>query len=200
MNGPGSSVQFSSRWYLCPRKSPSLCAPPPSLTSFPNVAVPLFVWLTMALCRPFKKDLLALPLSTPLFSRHNESWLALCSRVVSQAPQHFRSSGKQATCDGCSVRRTYLPGRFPSLRVIVQELCESRGGRPGLSVLMSLLASVDVKFYWTMLRHWSHPNMSTTSEDIRHHFIIIIIFTPACPEQYTHGTFPKVDVDHWPGR
>ena len=33
------------------------------------------------------------------------------------------------------------------LGVIVQELCESRGGRPGLSVLTSLLASVDVKLY-----------------------------------------------------
>ena len=45
----------------------------------------------------------------------------------------------------------------------VQELCESRGGRPGLSVLTSLLVSVDVKLYWTMLRHWSQlvPNMST---------------------------------------
>ena len=32
-------------------------------------------------------------------------------------------------------------------RVIVQELCESRGGRPGLSVLTSLLVSVDVKIY-----------------------------------------------------
>ena len=30
---------------------------------------------------------------------------------------------------------------------IVQELCESRGGRPGLSVLTSLLVSVDVKVY-----------------------------------------------------
>ena len=30
---------------------------------------------------------------------------------------------------------------------MVQELCESRGGRPGLSVLMSLLVSVDVKIY-----------------------------------------------------
>ena len=29
--------------------------------------------------------------------------------------------------------------------VRVQELCESRGGRPGLSVLMSLPVSVDVK-------------------------------------------------------
>ena len=32
-------------------------------------------------------------------------------------------------------------------RLIVQELCESRGGRPELSVLTSLLASVDVKIY-----------------------------------------------------
>ena len=30
---------------------------------------------------------------------------------------------------------------------IVQELCESRGGCPGLSVLTSLLVSVDVKNY-----------------------------------------------------
>ena len=47
--------------------------------------------------------------------------------------------------------------------IIVQELCESRGGRPGLSVLTSLLVSVDVKFYLTVLRHWPQhvPNMST---------------------------------------
>ena len=51
---------------------------------------------------------------------------------------------------------------------IVQELCESRGGHPGLSVLTNLLVSMDVKLYWTMLRHWSQlvPNMST---DIRGH-------------------------------
>ena len=48
-------------------------------------------------------------------------------------------------------------------RDIVQELCESRGGRPELSVLTSLL---DVMIYCTVLRHWSQlvPNMST---DIR---------------------------------
>ena len=34
-----------------------------------------------------------------------------------------------------------------SVCLIVQELCESRGGRPGLSVLTSLLVSVDVKIY-----------------------------------------------------
>ena len=51
----------------------------------------------------------------------------------------------------------------PFTNVIVQELCESGGGRPGLSVLTSLLVSVDVKIYCTMLRHWSQlvPNMST---------------------------------------
>ena len=32
-----------------------------------------------------------------------------------------------------------------TLLVRVQELCESRGGRPGLSGLMSLMVSVDVK-------------------------------------------------------
>ena len=49
-----------------------------------------------------------------------------------------------------------------SICIIVQELCESRGGRPGLSVLTSLLVSVDVKIYCTVLRHWSQlvPNMS----------------------------------------
>ena len=31
--------------------------------------------------------------------------------------------------------------------LIVQELCDSRGGRPGLSVLTSLLGSVDLKIY-----------------------------------------------------
>ena len=35
----------------------------------------------------------------------------------------------------------------PLREFIVQELCESRGGRPGLSVLTSLLVSVDVKLY-----------------------------------------------------
>ena len=31
--------------------------------------------------------------------------------------------------------------------IIAQEPCESRGGRPGLSVLTNLLVSVDVKLY-----------------------------------------------------
>ena len=42
-----------------------------------------------------------------------------------------------------TVETTYRP----STHVIVQELCESRGGCPGLSVLTSLLVSLDVKNY-----------------------------------------------------
>ena len=41
----------------------------------------------------------------------------------------------------------YLATDKKHISVIVQELCESRGGRPGLSVLTSLLVSVDVKIY-----------------------------------------------------
>ena len=32
--------------------------------------------------------------------------LALCPQVVSQASQHFRSSEKQATCEGCFARKS----------------------------------------------------------------------------------------------
>ena len=56
---------------------------------------------------------------------------------------------------------------------MVQELCESRGGRPGLSVLTNLLVSMDVKIYSTRLRHWSQLVPNLTSEDIKHQFIII---------------------------
>ena len=44
----------------------------------------------------------------------------------------------------------FFPYNHPDINlrdIIVQELCESRGGRPGLSVLTSLLVSVDVKLY-----------------------------------------------------
>ena len=57
-------------------------------------------------------------------------------------------------------------GRTETIPLItLQELCESRGGRPGLSVLTSLLVSVDVKVYCTVLRHWSQL-VSNMSADI----------------------------------
>ena len=66
----------------------------PSLTSFPNVAletVPVLVWLMMALSGPFREDHLAILHSTPLSSRPSMAWCR-CPQVMSQAPQHFRSS------------------------------------------------------------------------------------------------------------
>ena len=68
-----------------------------------------------------------------------------------------------------------------NVQILVQELCESRGGRPGLSVLTSLLASVDIKLYWTMLRHWSQlvSNIcQPTSEDIKQHYLPTYLVTP----------------------
>ena len=44
-------------------------------------------------------------------------------------------------------RRAVSPVEWWWWSLIVQELCESRGGRPGLSVLASLLVSVHVKIY-----------------------------------------------------
>ena len=59
-------------------------------------------------------------------------------------------------------------------KLIVQELCESRGGRPGLSVLTSLLVSVDV------IGHSLSLIYQPTSEDFKHHFTIIITISLAC--------------------
>ena len=92
----------------------------PCLRSFPNVVfqtVPMFVLLAMALSRPFKEDLLALPLSTPLSS--SDRWcgvLGFVPKVVSQAPHHFRPSEKKATGEGCFCMPVYLFGHVASLR------------------------------------------------------------------------------------
>ena len=82
------------------RSTPSLSEVFPKL---PLKWVPMFVRLTMALSRPFKEDRQALPLSTALSTPLS---LALCPQVVSQASQHFRSSEKQATCEGCFARQS----------------------------------------------------------------------------------------------
>ena len=64
------------------------------------------------------------------------------------------------------------------MRVIVQELCESRGGRPGLSVLTSLLVSVDALLVGMVciepcfgIGHNLSLICHLTSEDIKHHFV-----------------------------
>ena len=57
----------------------------------------------------------------------------------------------------------YLVLGLPRRSDRVQELYKRQGGCPGLSILMSLTVSVEVKQHWTMLQHWSQlvPNMST---------------------------------------
>ena len=81
------------------------------------------------------------------------------------------------------------------LRVRVQELCDSWGSHPGLSVLMNLTVSVDVKQHWTMLKHWSQfvPNMSTTiwgHETLLHHH-------PAESDEYSwYNWFPCLRFSH----
>ena len=75
-----------------------------SLRSFPNVAfatVSIFVWLTMALSRPFNlRSSRASSFHASLLQAIGGGMvLALCPHVVSQAPQHLRSLETQAACD-----------------------------------------------------------------------------------------------------
>ena len=69
--------------------------------------------------------------------------LIICQLTFEDIKQHNRTGGRG--------------------RVIVQELYESGGGHPGLSVLLLMSPMVSVEQYWTMLTHWSQlvPNMST---------------------------------------
>ena len=48
---------------------------------------------------------------------------------------------------GGHFKYVYNKGHNNADSLAVQELCESRGGCPGLSVLTSLLVSMDVKLY-----------------------------------------------------
>ena len=56
--------------------------------------------------------------------------------------------------------------------VIVQEMCESRGGRPELSVLTSFLVSVDVNYTEPCFGNGHSLSLicQLTSEDIKLHF------------------------------
>ena len=63
------------------------------------------------------------------------------STTMSTAP-HRKTAG---TGGAAKVIKGEFTKRVHTLRV--QELCESRGGRPGLSVLMSVMVSVDVRQY-----------------------------------------------------
>ena len=81
--------------------------------------------------------------------------VCVCVCVFDAAIKVSTRAFRQEQCsgsEGAGVRRVVarlfiLNGRVDSRRVFrAQELCESRGGRSGLSVLTSLI-SVDVKLY-----------------------------------------------------
>ena len=99
---------------------------------------------------------------------------------------HWKGQGQPQKLGHGSSNRVYVNSRTArgrnnrewflvrnNLPFVVQELCESRGGRPGLSVLTSLLVSVDVKLYSTMLRHGLSLSLicQLTSEDIKQHYL-----------------------------
>ena len=133
-----------------------------------------FVDTVLWLCPPLPTETLKWLSSLPILMQKSFWWWQCSDRYIISLSPHFHTTFPPPPLlpvpnkpYGVSVdvkHHVYLL----NLHTIVQELCESRGGRPGLSVLTSLLVSVDVKLCWTMLRHWSQlvPNMST---DIRGH-------------------------------
>ena len=83
-------------------------------------------------------------------AQHQETFLVLVlgenKTLMSYVLLESRISG--TTHHARSIDLTGLKARQKTYALrIVQELCESRGGRPRLSVLTSLLVSVDVKNY-----------------------------------------------------
>ena len=99
------ATRFSSSWYVREAGDAGTCSPS-STTSCHSAAfetVSILLWLTMALSRPFQgyssSALGSFYVYTTYLFRVIEcvEFLDLCSRVVSQAPQHFRSSETQST-------------------------------------------------------------------------------------------------------
>ena len=65
--------------------------------------------MTRTLTRPFKEDRRALlfhSYASLLQAIEDVMLYFVCPQAVSQAPQHFRSSEKQATCEGCFARQS----------------------------------------------------------------------------------------------
>ena len=112
-----STGQSSSRWYLCARKSPyafhlvsqnvhQRCLPIICLTDDETVPVARLIDygpLSSFQGRSFSASSFHASLLQVIDGVMS---LALCPQVVSQAPQHFRSSETQATCEGCFDRQS----------------------------------------------------------------------------------------------
>ena len=76
---------------------------------------------------------------------YNKS-LFMYSVLGNEAPEYISNLYTHTPSRYSNSRNYHLSLLRPRID-IVQELCESRGGRPGLSILTSLLVSVDVNIY-----------------------------------------------------
>ena len=69
----------------------------------------------------------------------------ISARMASHKHDNKDTSRLRKLSPGKRVNTRYVNSTRCTPFVRVQELCESRGGRPGLSILTSLTVSVDVK-------------------------------------------------------
>ena len=98
------SVQFSSRWYLCARKSPYALHPVSQM--FPQRCLRNSSNVRLTDDGPLssfqRRSSSASSFHTFLLQAIDGVMsLASCPQVVSQTAQHFRSSRMQAACEGC---------------------------------------------------------------------------------------------------
>ena len=101
-------ISFSSRWYLCARKSPY--ALHPVSQKFPQRCLWNGSSVRLIDDGPLSsfqgRSSSASSFHASLLQAIDVVSLALCPQVVSQASQHFRSSEKEATCEGCFARQS----------------------------------------------------------------------------------------------
>ena len=110
---------FSSRWYVCVRKS-LICAPPrlsEVSTMLPLKQFQFYLMLRWLSLSSFEGRSSCTFSSVCLSSRRSMVWcLWLCA---SQAPKYFGYSENQSTWEGCFARRCInLLGHFPSVRCV----------------------------------------------------------------------------------
>ena len=95
---------FSSRWHLCARKSPYALHPVsqkfPQLCLWNDSNVRLTDEVPLSSFQRRSSSTSSLHASL-LQAIDGVMSLALCPQLLPQASQHFRSSEKQATCEGC---------------------------------------------------------------------------------------------------
>ena len=143
-----SSVQFK---VISMHSEKPICAPPRLSEIVPMSPVPMFVRLSVpALSRPFKGR------SSSDSSFHASLLqaidgvmsLALCPRVVSQAPQHFSSSEKQAACEGCFAPQPLPPfeGRSSSASSFHASLLQAIDGVMSLALCPQVVSQAPQHF------------------------------------------------------